>query len=56
VIAGEKFSSFQGNIQEMMEKSESQEEKPYDYPFPDDVDAEFRKKCRERFKTVLTYC
>jgi hypothetical protein len=55
VFAGEFFLSFQGNIQKMMEKSESQEEKPYDYPFPDDVDAEFRKKCRGRFKTVLTF-
>lgn len=27
-----------------------------DYPFPDDTDAEFRKKCKDRFHYILTYC
>lgn len=28
----------------------------YDYPFPEDKDAEFRRKCQERFPKVLTLC
>lgn len=38
-------------------ETDKQNEKPdnYDYPFPEDVDSEFRSKCKEKFKTILAY-
>lgn len=56
-VIGERFPSFPTDIEEILGQSENQEKKlSYDYPFPEDVNAEFRKKCRDRFKTILTYC
>lgn len=44
------------SVDEKGPQSDTQSEKPsYDYPYPEDVDSDFRKKCRERFQTVLTY-
>lgn len=31
-------------------------EEVYDYPYPDDSDAEYKKRCQDKFSTYLTLC
>lgn len=38
------------------DSSDDSQEEVYEYPFPDDNDAEFRKKCKDSFNLILTYC
>lgn len=40
---------------ELPRESQDQEE-AYDYPFPEDKDAEFRQKCKDKSKYSLNYC
>lgn len=32
------------------------DEEDSDYPFPDDSDAEYKKRCQDKFNTFLTLC
>lgn len=43
-------------IIEIKLKDDAEDEKSYDYPFPDDKDSEFRKRCQERFRHILPFC
>lgn len=43
-------------IDDVSEGEISSKEELYEYPSPDDADAEFRKKCQEKFHFIFTYC
>lgn len=59
--AGEELNTkneFEVELTELKQDSDEDQddEEKYDYVFPDDSDANFKRICKKRFRSILSFC